>query len=93
MHLVTPECRPVNTVPRAGENLLIDKTTGTPFPAAPTGSLCSPVCLWGGAASSWSSTALRRTELSEHSVIGHGMSVNVGARPVPFGWKGRQRMG
>jgi hypothetical protein len=27
-------------------------------------------------------------ELSEHSVIGHGMSVNAGAPPVPFGWRG-----
>jgi AraC family transcriptional regulator len=88
MHLVTPDCSPVNTVPRAGENLLIDKATGTPFPAAPTGSLLltSVPLGWRGIIVEFH--RLAPDELSEHSVIGHGMSVNVGARPVPFGWRG-----
>jgi AraC family transcriptional regulator len=29
-------------------------------------------------------------ELSQHYVIGHGISVNTGAHPIPFGWNGRK---
>jgi hypothetical protein len=29
-------------------------------------------------------------ELSQHYVIGHGISVNTGAHPISFGWNGRK---
>jgi hypothetical protein len=39
MHLVSPDGPPANPLPQSGENLLIDKTTGERYPAAPAGSL------------------------------------------------------
>jgi hypothetical protein len=74
---------------RAGEDVLVDTMTGTRFPAAPTGSLLlSSVPLgWRGIIVEWHHLPPR--ELSQHHVIGHGISVNTGARPVPFGWNGR----
>lgn len=73
---------------RAGEDVLVDAMTGARFPAAPTGSLLlSSVPLgWRGIIVEWHH--LPPQELSQHHVIGHGISVNTGARPVPFGWKG-----
>jgi hypothetical protein len=38
MHLIATN-DPVDPLPRAGENLLIDKATRRRYPAAPTGSL------------------------------------------------------
>lgn len=73
---------------KAGDNLLIDKATGRPFPIASLGSL-----LLTSAAHSWRGIIvelhrLPPCELQEHSVIGHGLSVNLGPEPVPFGWRG-----
>jgi AraC family transcriptional regulator len=72
----------------AGENTLIDAKTGASFPAAPRGGLrhSSRPLGWRGVLVE--SHSLEPTELSEHTVIGHGMSVNMGAS-VPFGWRGR----
>jgi AraC family transcriptional regulator len=73
----------------AGEDVLVDAATGTPFPAAPTGSLLGTSLPLG-----WRGVIVERhrlppRELSEHYVIGHGISVNTGAHPIPFGWNGR----
>jgi len=72
----------------AGENTLIDAKTGASFPAAPRGGLrhSSRPLGWRGVLVE--SHSLQPTELSEHTVIGHGMSVNMGAS-VPFGWRSR----
>jgi AraC family transcriptional regulator len=74
---------------RAGEDVLVDTATGTRFPAAPTGSLLlSSVPLgWRGIIVEWHRLPPR--ELSQHYVVGHGISVNTGAHPIPFGWNGR----
>ncbi len=77
---------PLNALPRAGDNLLIDKTTRRRYPAAPTGSL-----LLSSAPFGWSGIVVEQhrlppTEMPEHSVIGHGISVNVGAQPTSFAW-------
>jgi AraC family transcriptional regulator len=77
---------PFNALPRAGENLLIDKTTRRRYPAAPTGAL-----LLTSAPLGWSGIIVEQhrlppAEMPEHSVIGHGISVNVGAQPTSFAW-------
>jgi AraC family transcriptional regulator len=76
----------LNALPRAGDNLLIDKTTRRRYPAAPTGSL-----LLSSAPFGWSGIVVEQhrlppAEMPEHSVIGHGISVNVGAQPTSFAW-------
>jgi AraC family transcriptional regulator len=86
MHLVSPDCPPVNPLPRPGENLLVDKKTGRPRPAAPAGSLLLTSASFG-----WRGIIVERhrlppAEMPEHSVIGHGISVNVGAKPTSFAW-------
>ncbi len=75
---------------RAGEDVLVDTATGALFPAAPTGSLLlSSVGLgWRGIIVEWHRLLPR--ELTQHSVIGHGISVNTGAQPISFGWNGRE---
>ena len=94
MHLVSPNCAPVKTLPRPGENLLVDKRTGKPCPAAPAGSLLLTSAPFG-----WRGIIVERhrlppAEMPEQSVIGHGISVNVGAQPTSFAWtRGSQRMG
>lgn len=72
-----------------GEDVLVDAATGALFPAAPTGSLLlSSVPLWWrGVIVEWHRLPPR--ELPEHYVTGHGISVNTGARSIPFGWNGR----
>src|SRR5215467_6963847 len=72
----------------AGENTLIDAKTGASFPAAPLGGLRHSSRRLGWRGVLVESHSLQPTELSEHTVIGHGMSVNMGAS-VPFGWRGR----
>jgi AraC family transcriptional regulator len=76
----------VTALPPAGENLLIDKTTGIRYPAAPAGSL-----LLTSAPFRWRGIIVEQhrpppAEMPEHSVIGHGISVNVGAQPTSFAW-------
>jgi AraC family transcriptional regulator len=73
----------------AGENTLIDAKTGAPFPAAPRGGLLHSSRSLGWRGVLVESHRLQPAELSQHTVIGHGMSVNMGAS-VPFGWRGRR---
>jgi AraC family transcriptional regulator len=77
---------PFNALPRAGENLLIDKTTRRRYPAAPTGSLLLTSAPFGWSGIIVEQHRLPPTEMPEHSVIGHGISVNVGAHPTSFAW-------
>ncbi len=85
MHSIATD-DPFNALPRAGENLLIDKTTRRRYPAAPTGSLLltSAPFRWRGIIVE--QHRLPPAEMPEHSVIGHGISVNVGAQPTSFAW-------
>ena len=80
------DCRTVDVLPRAGENLLVDKTTGKRYPAAPPGSLLltSAPLKWRGIIVE--QHRLPPAEMPEHFVIGHGISVNVGAQPTSFAW-------
>jgi AraC family transcriptional regulator len=76
----------VNTLPRAGEHLLIDTATGRRYPAAPSGTL-----LLSSSPFEWRGIIVEQhrlppAEMPEHSVIGHGVSVHVGARPTSFAW-------
>src|SRR5262245_48277182 len=66
---------------------LVDVRKGTSFPAAPDASLIltSRPFRWRGIVVEWHS--LDPQELPEHYVQGHGMTVNVGDRPLSFGWK------
>jgi AraC family transcriptional regulator len=85
MHSITTD-DPFNALPRAGENLLVDKTTRRRYPAAPAGSL-----LLTSGPFAWSGIIVEQhrlppAEMPEHSVIGHGISVNVGAHPTSFAW-------
>ena len=90
MHLPRPAGPPVDVLPHSGEPLMIDKATGKRYPAAPAGSL-----LLSSAPLRWRGIVVERhrlapAEMPEHTVIGHGISVNVGARPTSFAWtKGR----
>jgi AraC family transcriptional regulator len=76
----------VTTLPRPGENLLIDKTTGKRYPAAPTGSLLLTSAPFGWRGIIVEQHRLPPAEMPEHSVVGHGISVNVGAHPTSFAW-------
>jgi AraC family transcriptional regulator len=65
---------------------LVDIRKGTSFPAAPGPSiiLTSRPFTWRGIIVEWH--RLDPQELPEHYVQGHGMTVNVGTRPISFGW-------
>jgi hypothetical protein len=71
MHLIRPNCPPVNPLPRSGENLLLDKKTGEKrYPVAPAGSLLLTSAPFG-----WRGIIVERhrlppAEMPEHSVIG-----------------------
>ena len=71
----------------ASEIKLFDVANGKPFPAAPAGSvLLSSVPLgWRGIIVEWH--RLPPQELPEHFVVGHGLSVSTGKRPIRFGWR------
>jgi AraC family transcriptional regulator len=66
---------------------LVAAQEGAPFPAAPDSSLVlsSKLFSWRGIIVEWHK--LDPQELPEHYVEGHGIAVNVGARPISFGWK------
>jgi AraC family transcriptional regulator len=88
-----PACRDAPTVkaiPRAGENLLVDKATGRQYPAAPAGSLLLTSAPFGWRGIIVEQHRLPPAEMPEHSVIGHGISVNVGAQPTSFAWSRRR---
>ncbi len=71
---------------RAGENLLVEKATGRQYPAAPAGSLLLTSAPFGWRGIIVEQHRLAPAEMPEHSVIGHGISVNVGAQPSSFAW-------
>ena len=85
MHPITRN-DPTQALPRAGENLLIDKTTRKRYPAAPTGSLLLTSAPFGWNGIIVEQHRLPPAEMPEHSVVGHGISVNVGAQPTSFAW-------
>ena len=92
MHPSTLASPVVNALARSGENLLVDKTTGTRYPAAPTGSLLLTSAPFGWPGIIVEQHRLPPAEMPEHSILGHGISVNVGAQPTSFAWtRGRNR--
>ena len=86
MHPITTDHPAVNALPRAGAHLLIDKMTGRRYPAAPTGSWLLTSAPYGWCGIIVEQHRLPPAEMPEHSVIGHGISVNVGAHPSSFAW-------
>lgn len=80
---------------RPSEIRLVDVTNGKPFPSAPHESvlLSSGQLGWRGIVVEWH--RLEPQELPEHYVVGHGLSVCTGRRPISFGWRdgGRWREG
>jgi AraC family transcriptional regulator len=86
MHPITPDDPAVNALPRAGENLLIDKTTGIRYPVARTGWLLLTSAPFGWRGIIVEQHRLPPAERPEHFVIGHGISVNVGTQPTSFAW-------
>src|ERR1700746_8057 len=86
MHQVTTADPTFNAPPRGGEHLLVDKATRRRFSSASSGSL-----LLTSAPLGWSGIGVERqrrrpAELPEHTVIGHALSVDVGAKPTSFAW-------
>jgi AraC family transcriptional regulator len=79
-----------SALPRAGADLLIDKTTRKRYPAAPTGSLLLTSAPFGWRGIVVEQHRLPPAEMPEHSVVGHGISVNVGAQPTSFAWTRRR---
>lgn len=69
----------------------VNVTTGEPFPAGLPGSvLLSSVPLgWRGILVELHH--LEPQELPEHYVVGHGLAVSTGNRPIEFGWKDGKR--
>lgn len=90
MHPIATDDATFNSLARAGENLLIDKATRRRYPAAPTGSLLLTSAPFGWSGIIVEQHRLPPAEMPEHSVIGHGISVNVGARPTSFAWTKRR---
>lgn len=90
MHPITTDDPAFQALPRAGENILFDKTTRRRYPAAPSGSLLltSAPLAWNGIIVE--QHRLPPAEMPEHSVTGHGISVNVGAQPTSFAWTRRR---
>ena len=86
MHQVTTDDPTLNALSRAAEHVLVDKTTRRLFSPASSDSL-----LLTSAPFAWSGIIVEQhrlppAEMPEHSVIGHGISVNVGAQPTSFAW-------
>jgi AraC family transcriptional regulator len=89
MQPITTDDAGFNALSRAGENILIDKT-GRRYPAASTGSLLLTSARFGWTGITVEQHRLPPAEMPEHSVIGHGISVNVGAEPSSFAWTRRR---
>ncbi len=81
------ESNPDRDRPHASDIQLVDVASGRPFPCGLSGSvLLSSVPL------GWRGIIVERhrreaQELQEHYVVGHGIAVSTGNRPIPFGWK------
>ena len=86
MHPIATDDASETALPHAGENLLINKMTGQRRAAAPTGSLLLTSVPFGWRGIIVEQHRLPPAEMPEHSVIGHGISVNVGAQPTSFAW-------
>jgi len=86
MHPIATDHASEAALPHAGENLLVIKTTGQQHAAAPTGSLLLTSVPFGWRGIIVEQHRLPPMELAEHSVIGHGISVNVGTQPGIFAW-------
>src|SRR5262245_21514567 len=86
MHPITVQDPAATALPQSGENLLIDKTTGRRYPAAPIGSLLLTSAPFGWRGIIVEQHRLPPAEMPEHCVVGHGISVNVGTRPTSFAW-------
>jgi AraC family transcriptional regulator len=72
----------------AGEQTLIDAKTGRRFPAAPSGAVLRSSGPVGWRGILVEAHRLEPRELRQHSVIGHGIGVNIGADPITFGMRG-----
>ena len=72
---------------RAGESTLVNARTGERFPAGPPGAVVrsSGTAGWRGIVVE--SHRLEPRELPPHSVVGHGIGVNIGATSTTFGLK------
>jgi len=86
MRQVTTADPTFNALSRAGEDILVDKTTRRRFSSASSGSLLLTSAPFG-----WSGIVVERhrlppAELPEHTVIGHALSVDVGTKPTSFAW-------
>ena len=90
MHPIATGDPSFNAVPRSGGNILIDKTTRRRYPAAATGSLLLTSARFGWRGIIVEQHRLTPAEMPDHSVIGHGISVNVGAQPTSFAWTRRR---
>jgi hypothetical protein len=90
MHAITPEDPAFNALAQAGEDILVDKTTRRRYPAASSGSLLLTAARFGWSGIIVEQHRLSPAEMPEHSVIGHGISVNVGAQPTSFAWTRRR---
>jgi AraC family transcriptional regulator len=72
----------------ASDIRLFDVATDEPFSAAPVGSVMfsSVPLAWRGIIVEWN--RLAPWEMPEHYIVGHGLSVHTGDRPIDFGWCG-----
>jgi AraC family transcriptional regulator len=84
MHQITRDDPTFNALSRAGEHVLVDKTTRRRYPAASTGSLLLTSAPFGWSGIVVEQHRLPPAEMPEHSVIGHGISVNVSTQPTSF---------
>jgi AraC family transcriptional regulator len=70
----------------ASDITLVDVPTGVPFPVAHSGSvlLSSAPLGWRGIVVEWHRREPR--EMPEHYLLGYGLAVSTGERPISFGW-------
>jgi hypothetical protein len=76
------------TIAQAMASLLVDSTSGEPFPCAPSGSVLLSSAPHGWPGIIVEHHLLEPQELPEHYVVGHGVSVSTSKQPIPFGWRG-----
>jgi len=72
----------------ASDIKLVDVTRGETFPPAPAASVLSSSAPLGWRGIVVEVHRLAPQELPEHYVVGHGLAVGVGKRPIRFGWRG-----
>lgn len=81
--------------PQPSSIKLVDVTNGRPFPSAPAGSVLVSSMPLGWRGIIVERHRLEPQDLPEHYVVGHGLTVSTGKRPISFHWKdgGRWRKG